>query len=208
VKHEEAWHVIPWYVNGRASAQQRASLERHMEQCPACRAEVAAQHELMLAMQTRPTVESMPHASLQKLWTRIDGEPALPVPDPARPAPRRIGVTGWLAAAVAAQAVLLGVLSMALFNARGGDADGSAYRTVSAPAPSPGPPAVRAVFAADTTLGDLQALLARAHLRIVNGPSADGVLTLAMSPPAADAQQALAILRADPAARFAEPVVR
>jgi hypothetical protein len=67
---------------------------------------------------------------------------------------------------------------------------------------------VRAVFAPEMRLADLQALLERAHLRIVNGPSAEGVLTLALVAASDDAAQALAILRADPAARFAEPIGR
>lgn len=204
MNHDEAWQLIPWFVNGRASAQQCARMERHIEQCAACGAEVAAQREIMLAMQTRPAVESMPHASLQKLWTRIDGE--APLPTAVRPPTRRVGVTGWLAAAVAAQAVLLGVLSVALLHARGGTADADSYRTVSTPATVAGAPAVRAVFAPDMKLGELQALLARANLRIVNGPTAEGVLTLAMVPPATDADRALTVVRTNPSARFAEPV--
>jgi Putative zinc-finger len=205
MNHHEAWDLIPWFVNGRASAEQCARLERHLHQCAGCRAEVAAQRELMSSMQTRPTVESMPHASLQKLWARIDGQPAVPAP-PAAPR-RRPGLTVWLTAAVAAQALLVGVLSMALLNVRGsGAADRAAYRTVSAPLAAVGRPAVRAVFAPQMQLGELQALLERAHLHVIDGPSAEGVLTLALAAPGDDAAQALAILRADPAARFAEPI--
>jgi anti-sigma factor RsiW len=208
MNHREAWELIPWYVNGRAAAAACARLERHMELCAGCRAEVTAQRELMLAMQTRPLVESMPHASLQNLRARIDGGGAAPAPA-TTPRRRRPGLAGWLAGAVAAQALLLVVLSIALLNAQGGGAgDGGAYRTVSSPAAVPGAPAVRAVFAPEMRLGDLQALLERAHLRIVNGPSAEGVLTLALAAASDDAVQALAILRADPAARFVEPIGR
>jgi anti-sigma factor RsiW len=210
MKHSESWELIPWFVNGRASAEQCEQVEQHMAQCPQCRAEIAAQRELMQAMRTPPAVENMPHASLQKLWARIDGgEGAIPAPVPAEmPQRRRPGLARWLAAAVVVQAVLLGVLSFALLGARGdGRADG-AYRTVSSASPGSATPAVRAVFAAEMTLGELQALLQRAHLRIVNGPSAEGVLTLALAAQGDDAAQALAILRAHPAARFAEPVGR
>jgi len=205
MKHGEAWELIPWFVNGRASAEQCARLEQHMQQCPGCRAEVAAQRELLQAMQTRPTVESMPHASLQKLWSRIDRQPAAAAATP-RPARRQSRLSGWLAAAVAAQAVLLGVLSVALLDARHGTDTRAAYRTVSSPAAPAGPAAVRAVFGPDMRIGELQGLLDRAHLRIVNGPTAEGVLTLALASPADDASQALAVLRADPGARFAEPI--
>jgi anti-sigma factor RsiW len=210
MNHGQAWELIPWFVNGRASAEQCARVEQHLEHCPGCRAEVAAQRELMQAMRTPPAVESMPHASLQKLWTRIDGgEGAIPAPVPAEtPTRRRPGVTRWLAAAVAAQAVLLGVLCFALLDARSDGNERGTFRTVSAATTASGMPAVRAVFAAEMTLGELQALLERAHLRIVNGPSAEGVLTLALAARDDDAAQALAILRAHPAARFAEPIGR
>lgn len=207
MNHNQAWELIPWFVNGSASVDQCAKVEQHIEHCPRCRAEITAQRELMQAMRTPPLVESMPHASLQKLWTRIDGgEGSMPAPVPVEtPARRRHGVTRWLAAAVAAQALLLGVLFFALLDARG---ERGEYRTVSSIAAASATPAVRAVFAAEMTLGELQALLERAHLRIVNGPSAEGVLTLALAAPTDDAAQALAILRAHPAARFAEPIGR
>jgi anti-sigma factor RsiW len=213
MNHAQAWELIPWFVNGTASAEQCERVEQHLEHCPHCRAEIAAQRELLQAMRTPPAVESMPHASLQKLWSRIDGgEGAMPAPVPAdAPTRRRPGVARWLAAAVVVQAVLLGVLFFALLDARGtGDASG-AYRTVSSASATTGSsnaPAVRAVFAPEMPLGELQALLERAQLRIVNGPSAEGVLTLALANPRGDAAQALAILRAHPAARFAEPIGR
>jgi hypothetical protein len=205
MNHRDAWDLIPWFVNGRAAAAQRARLQQHLEQCPECRAEVSAQRDLLLAMQAPPTVEAMPHASLQKLWSRIDEQPAEAAPQ--APPRRRVGVAGWLAAAIAAQALLLGVLTVALVNARNaGTDDGADFRTVSSPAATPGAPAVRAVFAPEMRLGQLQVLLERAHLRIAGGPTPEGVLTLALEAPSDDAARALAVLRADPAARFAEPI--
>lgn len=207
MNHTDAWDLIPWVVNGRAAADQSTRFERHLTHCAECRAELDAQRELMQSMQTRPTVETMPHASLQKLWARIDGEP--PVRSSAAPVPRRWpGQSGWLAAAVVVQTALLGVLSIVLLNSRDTPTDQGAYRTVSSPAAIADTPAVRAVFAPDTRLGELQVLLERAHLHIVNGPTAEGVLTLALATPAGDAQQALSMLRADPHARFVEPIGR
>jgi hypothetical protein len=208
MNHSEAWDLIPWFVNGRASAEQCARIEQHMEQCPHCREEIEAQRNLMQAVRTRPTVESMPHASLQKLWTRIDGgagNVAAPAPQQI-PRWRRNGSSRWLAAAVVVQALLLGVLAVQLLKQRdGGSGD---FRTVSSAGAQPAGGAVRAVFAPDMPLAELQALLERAHLRIVSGPSAEGVLTLALAGSGADAAQALALVRTHPAARFAEPIGR
>ena len=212
MNHSETFDLIPWFVNGRASAEQCAQVEQHVEQCAHCRGEIAAQRGLMQAMRTKPTVESMPHASLQKLWARIDGGAGSAVAAPVAanmPHRRRPGLTGWLAAAVVVQALLLGVLALVMLDQRDGTAgEAATYRTVSTPAAAPTVGVVRAVFAPETRLGDLQALLEHAHLRIVNGPSAEGVLTLALAGNSDDAAQALTLLRAHPATRFAEPIGR
>lgn len=209
MNHSEAWDLIPWFVNGRASAEQCARLERHMEGCAHCREEVQAQRSLMQAVRTPPTVESMPHASLQKLWARIDGGDGAVAASAAEQMPRRRrnALTGWLTAAAVVQALLLGLLSVQLLQQRGGET-GADFRTVSSPAAQPAAGAVRAVFAPELPLGELQALLERARLRIVDGPSAEGVFTLALAGAGADAAQALALVRAHPAARFAEPIGR
>ena len=116
----------------------------HIGQCPECRAEVEAQHGLMNAMQTTPVVESMPHASLQKLWQRIESDPAVPAPDPARL--RQSRLVGWLAAVVAAEALLLGVFTTVLYHSRGTGAAPAEFRTVTSSPATPVAPGVRAVF--------------------------------------------------------------
>jgi anti-sigma factor RsiW len=205
MNHFTAWNLIPWFVNGRASDREREALDAHLAQCPDCRAEVEAQRELMHAMQTTPVVESMPHASLQKLWQRIDADPAVPSPrQPVRL--RQTRLVGLLAAAVAIEALLLGTLSTVLYHSRQIAAAPAEFRTVTSAPVTPIAPGVRAVFSPSLTLGELQALLTDARLRIAGGPSEDGVYTLATLSPGDDPHQALRILRAHPASRFAEPI--
>jgi hypothetical protein len=206
MNHRHAWDLIPWLVNGSIADSERAGLQHHSENCAACREEIEAQRALLQAMRTRPQVESMPHGSLQKLWQRIDAHPEpalreLPV------APRASRTLRWLAAAVILQALLLGVLATVMLRSPRENADAT-YRTVSTQPVAAGPASVRAVFSPEMTLGELQALLERAHLRIVNGPSPDGVYTLATASRSDDPKQALLTLRAHPAARFAEPIGR
>ncbi|HXC57830.1 MAG TPA: zf-HC2 domain-containing protein [Steroidobacteraceae bacterium] len=203
MNHRNAWDLIPWFVNGSIADNERAGLQHHVEGCAACREEIEAQRLLLQTMRTPPQVESMPHGSLQKLWQRIDENPA-PAQEEA-PVARSPQAFRWLAAAVIVQALLLGVLATVMLRSPRSDAD-AAYRTVSTAVVEPGPASVRAVFSPDMTLGELQALLERAHLRIVNGPSADGVYTLATATRGDDPKQALLTLRAHPAARFAEPI--
>ncbi len=203
MNHRTAWDQIPWLVNGSASEKERAALEQHLHDCAECRAEVSAQRTLMQGMQTRPLVEKMPHASFQKLHARIDADRGVVQNRPQRPrrSPRMVQ---WLSAAVVIQALLVGTLLVALL--RGPVAvDDAPYRTVSSAAAIPGKATVRAVFAMDLTLGELQALLERSHLRIMDGPSADAVYTLGTTR-GGDARQALLTLRAHPAVRFAEPI--
>lgn len=211
MNHRQAWDLIPWFVNGSAPDSRSESLEHHLRECPECRAEVEAQRAIMQAMKTRPLVENMPHGSLQKLWARIDAQPAAPAELPVsaeteegtRQRSPRLVV--WLAAAIAMQALLLGAVTLLLLRL---PPDEAAYRTVSSPAAITAAPSVRAVFAPDMTLGELQALLERASLRIVSGPTAEGVYTLAatQASAAADVSRALALLRSHPATRFAEPI--
>lgn len=202
MNHNTAWNLIPWFVNGRASNQEREALELHLTQCADCCKEVEAQHGLMSAMQTIPVVESMPHASLQKLWQRIEADPTA-APEPATRF-RQSRLVGWLAAAVAVEALLMGTLSAVLYQ-RGSVAEGE-FRTVSATPATPVAEGVRAVFSPALTVGELQALLAQAGLSIADGPTDYGVYTLAPVSPGGDLKQALQVLRAHPAARFAEPI--
>lgn len=204
MNHRHAWDLIPWYVNGSIADNERAGLQHHVERCTACREEIEAQRMLLQTMRTPPQVESMPHGSLQKLWQRIDENPE-PEREAAPAVARSPQALRWLAAAVIVQALLLGVLATIMLRSPRIDS-GGAYRTVSTTAVEPGPASVRAVFSPDMRLGELQALLERAHLRIVNGPSADGVYTLATATRGDDPKQALLTLRAHPAARFAEPI--
>jgi len=208
MNHRHAWDLIPWFVNGSIADSERSGLQHHVEDCAACREEIETQRALLQAMKIRPQVESMPHGSLQKLWQRIDTDPqaaqrAVPATTSPPRAPRALR---WLAAAVVLQALLLGVLATLMLRTPGSSE--ATYRTVSTPAVAIGPPSVRAVFSPEMTLGELQALLERAHLRIVNGPSPDGVYTLATASRNDDPKQALLTLRAHPAARFAEPIGR
>lgn len=204
MNHKHSWDLIPWYVNGSVPDARREGIRRHLAECADCRQEVETQRALMQAMKTRPNVENMPHGSLQKLWARIDAQP-VPVKSP--PAwPRSPRLVAALAAAVALQAVLLGVLSFALLRSHSAAEAPAAYRTVSSASVPAGAASVRAVFSQSMTLGELQALLERTHLRIVNGPSPDGVFTLATLSNTDDPKQALLGLRAHPAVQFAEPI--
>jgi len=69
--HEEVWHRIPWYVNGRADESERLRIEAHVRQCEECKAEVSIQRQVMNAIATDTRIDCMPGMSFQRLWDRI-----------------------------------------------------------------------------------------------------------------------------------------
>jgi anti-sigma factor RsiW len=192
--HRRAWDAIPWLVNGRIDASERAVLDAHLRECRDCRDELALQQRVSDELSRQPEPAAEAGADLARLWQRIDAQAAMRPAGPAR------AWVGWLAAAVVVESVALA----ALIGANVGGASPE-YRTFSAPPAAAGGPAIRAVFAAELPLGELQALLERADLQIVGGPTDLGVYTLAPRPDGHH-DAALGLLRGDARVRFAEPV--
>lgn len=205
MNHRDAWDLVPWFVNGTLGAAERAAMERHLDECADCRGEVHSQRELMQAMRAQPQVEAMPRASLRRLWNRIDAH-ALPQRADATPSARRQpAASRWFAAAAAGIVLALGATLVVLGPWRAGPA--AQYRTVSDQAASLPEGSIRAVFAGELTVSELQQLLQDARLRAVAGPTSSGVYTLAPAS-GSDTRAALEVLRAHPGVRFAEPVAR
>lgn len=209
--HDEAVRLLPWFVNGTLAAEDAQFVEAHLADCAHCRSDATALAQVRSLLRSPGAVEHAPHGGLQKLMRRIDVQASLPegASDELPPMPRSLPRTGhalrWLTAAVVVQAVALVLVGAAAL--RGQDREEAAYRTLTtAPAPAGGA-ALRAVFAPDMTLGEVQALLQAHRLVARTGPSAAGLFTLALqggSP--GEIEAVLARLRADPRVRFAEPV--
>jgi hypothetical protein len=214
--HARAWALIPWLVNGRADAAERAAVEQHLTRCAECRGELAVQQRLRQGLQDHlpPAAELDAERGLQRLLGRLDQLPAdqetsaSQVPNALQPAPtaepqrRRAGrLPAALAAAVVVQAVGLALLSLQLL--RGDDAP---YRTLSQPAASAPAAGYRVVPDPGLPMAQWQALLDDTQLRVVDGPNAAGAYALAprSTPPAAAPADVLARLRATPGVRLAE----
>ncbi|MDI3259400.1 MAG: zf-HC2 domain-containing protein [Sinobacteraceae bacterium] len=208
--HRQAWDLIPWAVNGRASEDERRLLEVHLRGCRDCREEYEFQRRLCAALsRERDEATPDPQPALRRLRARIDGEGEILGAIPPRGSLRRATRTyarGLLLTVIVEAAVIAG-LSVALW-LRAAPTP-AAYRTLTQASPPAEVAKVRAVFAPDLRLDALQRLLARAGLQIVSGPSEAGVYALAPLPGAAPAaaETLAARLRADPAVRFAEPIV-
>lgn len=209
--HLRAWDLLPWVVNGRATAEQAQWVDAHVAGCDDCRAELAWQRSLRDAVAAPPAMAvGDAEPALQRLLARLDvPAEAQPLPAPPAPSGGPRYLTQALAAAVVAQAIGLGVLSLHLWSGAGRDASRDAspsYQTLSEPSATPG--TLRVLPDGAMTQADWRALLQAQGLQVVAGPNAAGAFALA--PVAGTAAQpraaALARLRASPGIRLAEPI--
>lgn len=123
--HEEAWDLLPWYVNGTLEEDEFRGVEEHVEHCGICREEVRYWRECSRLLADEGDVALSPEAGLARLRDRLSGRPpdAAPAPGPDRRGSRpprrwREAFRGtprparWaLAAQLAAIAVLAGWLA-------------------------------------------------------------------------------------------------
>jgi len=201
---EEAARLLPWYVTGSLAASDSERVARHLEHCGICRADLEHERNVLALLKSDARMEYAPQPGLSNTLERIDGlvhDAAYAMPETAMR-----GTTRWLAAAVVAQAIGLGLLGGYLYLR---PAPPARYGTLSVAVPVPSGPALRAVFAPSMTLAEFKALLAAQELTIVRGPSDAGAYTLASTTPEVSAKRLAGILgalRLDPRALFVEPV--
>jgi hypothetical protein len=202
--HRQAWHAIPWVVNGTASEADRAMVRSHLSTCPDCREELALQEAMHAAMKDDDGVPAQdPEPSLQRLWDRIDHEEALagladvPVVNGGR-------WTRWLVAAVVLQAVGLSALIGLQWQQR----SAQPYVTLSQVPAQPAKATIRLVPDPAMRMDALRALLKGHGLRIVEVNGDGSILGLATvsTGDAPHAAETLARLRADAGVLLAEPV--
>ena len=185
-EHRIAQELLPWFVNGTLDAAETAQVAAHLAQCGVCQADVAVQSSLRSA-----PVDAASSGDVDRAWAALRSRIDLPTRALSRGA---MTAGAWwrrgLQLAVAIQAVVILVLSVALFSLL---APAEPFRALGAA------PAVEAnalaVFRADATEAQVRAALRAAGARIVDGPtSADAyLLRLADAAPAT-----LARLRAQP----------
>jgi len=199
--HQRVWALIPWVVNRSASANDRALVAEHVADCEDCRDELAFQRQLQGQMAAGRVSAAETDAGLQRISALIDSEaPAAPQAfGAAAPAPRW---TRMLVAAVVVQAVGLAAL-LGVISERPRPAD---YQTLSHAEPANPAAVLRLVAAPSMTLGDLQALLARTGVVIVDNPADGAAFGLGLRP-GTGRDAALAALRQSPGVLLAEPIV-
>jgi anti-sigma factor RsiW len=203
--HQEIVLLLPWYVNGTLDEVSRGKVDAHVGACPACREDLSLEQRIFARIDGETAIDYMPRASLKRLQTRLaslQSGAALP----ALPSQQSRSRTPWrvlAAASVVAVTVSISVLLVERWVQLRPLAAQPLYRTVTTNMPRSRDEVIRAVFAPNITLVELQAILDEAQLRIISGPSEAGVYSLAASSER-PVRSSLAQLRRHSSVRFAE----
>lgn len=209
MRHQQTWELLPWFVNGTASTEERRLVETHLEQCEDCRVELALQRRLHTAMTQELAAAPDPDLGLERLWQRIDsasaGDEAEKPQASAEPRRRKPLFRHALAAMVVLQAGVLAALGAQFLMPHQAAETSAAYTTLSSPEAGAPRATIRIVPAADMRAGELGSLLRQLDLQIVAGPTEAGVYSLAPRSAHTDTAAQLARLRASAGIRFAEP---
>ncbi|HEY6939850.1 zf-HC2 domain-containing protein [Dokdonella sp.] len=199
-QHRRTWDLIPWLINGTASAADRSLAEAHLAACTDCRDEYAFQSRVHAGLDVDTRVVGEVRPAFDRLLARIDAEQAIDA-GPARPR----HLLRALAATVAIQAIgLVALATWAIERHRADDAP--AYRTLSAPETLPARASLRFVPSPELSVGQLQRLLGERGLRIVGTNDGGTIYTLAPVAPGRADPDVVARLRAAPGVLLVEPI--
>ncbi|MEO8923942.1 MAG: zf-HC2 domain-containing protein [Caldimonas sp.] len=225
LSHRQTWDLIPWVVNGSATAAECGQVEEHLRNCVDCRDEYAFQSLLHAGMTSNPKAELEPRPDLERLLARIDsdaeGDPALAATADAtrqssgwrRQPPGLRGKSRWmrygtraLAAVIIGQAVGLVFLGALLLGHDRSPDSAARYVTLSQTSAAAGMATIRFVPEPTLSVAALQTILDDANVRIVESNRGSSIYGLA---PDLDSQAAeTADARTETATRTALAIAR
>lgn len=224
-QHEEAWELLPWYVNGTLEDPERKAVADHISMCATCEGELARCRAIASVVRSSKMTAWTPSPErVARMMARIDRQ--RPLTDAEH---WRLRIRDWieksrlafqqtplsLRLALAAQSMVIVLLAaVIILNLAPSIAPPLAYRTLSRVEQNavtgldPDSVHISVVFADDITERELRALLSTVQGMIVAGPSPMGVYTVAV--PASGGERAvrtratLETLRAHTKVRLAE----
>ena len=192
---QEAEELLPWYLNGSLSAEERARVEQALEAEPALKAELAALESLSEAVVESSNSVAVPASDFDLVMQQIDGVEAAPVAARAEPAGLSLlesfrslfAMPAMRFAAVAAALVVM-VQSAAivglLVQAPG---EGVGYETATGPQPveaTAAGPRLLVMFQPEAGLAEFATLIGEIDGSIVEGPSQEGAFIVEIAPDA------------------------
>ena len=77
--HQAAQAVLPWLLNGTLAGEERAGVERHLQECAPCRADLDALRALR-ASAAQPDPDCDPEHALARLLPALDAGEAPTMP--------------------------------------------------------------------------------------------------------------------------------
>jgi hypothetical protein len=184
--HQDISLLLPWYVNKTLHGTEMIMVENHLKVCLTCTRELASLRKLAAAVQREVSIDSSAQAAFAQLKKRIHGtnetshENATIVI--ALPVQRKWFGKIWRLPrpALALAAVLLLSLLIPRFNDTG-KIQMNQYRTLSnAENPAVSQNTIRVIFSNNTGQPQINEILASVHGQIIDGPTAQGVYTVAI----------------------------
>lgn len=186
-EHPQVAALLPWAAAGTLEGAEQAMVERHLQGCADCRADLAWQREFQAALPD-PAPQLDADAALGRLLPRLEPQ--------TTPWWRRPIGLGWLVAGQLASVALLAVLLVL----PGRMPTSPDYHALGAASPRAGDVIIQ--FRADTSAADIGRILQANGARISDGPTAQGAYVLAV--PAGASGQVLQALRRERAVVLAE----
>lgn len=211
--HQEISLLLPWYVNKTLHGAEINRVENHLKVCLTCRRELATLHKLAAAVQQEGSIDSVAQASFSQLKKRIHSPDAAGQEKAAKvmalPVQRKAYGNTWRLprpALALAAVILLSLLIPRFIDT--GNFQMNEYRTLSnAENPAMSQNTLRVIFSTDTGQPKINEILASVHGQIIDGPSAQGVYTVAIDSELASKNvlDKVASLRKNAHVIFAEP---
>ena len=196
--HENAWSLLPWYLNGSLAEYEHKAVDDHLNECLVCRRELLSLTALADAVLRRNEDVECENA-LAQLHYRMDEQTA----------PH--GIPWGVAASLI---LMIGLAFMTSHKVTGGLLDfGSGYQTLGTPRVSDSnllSRSARVVFNHKVDATELVSLLDSVDATISTGPSRRGTYTIEFSNAISsdEQQQAISLLRESGHVLFVEPVAR
>jgi anti-sigma factor RsiW len=204
--HDEAFELLPWFVNGTLSEAERTGVDRHIRACLPCRVALQEQSQLQTLLREQPTVRLSADQGFERLIEGIDAASRRRTVRPRRRGAALAALWAGFGRHAVTATVLVGGLALAswLVTIAYDRPQEGAFGTLTTEAADAA--RIDIVFADGVTEPELRALIRDLGGAITSGPTDRGRYTISLG--SADASEreideVLRRLREDERVRFA-----